>query len=96
VVGPSPPARLFVTRSLADPEKIARNYKKGLFNLIRCPGMLDLGQPMFDAIFSAAQFEHLRHARCGRAVRVARSESKLDSIFGENHLDLVSVCPERY
>ena len=34
------------------------------------PWMLDLGQPMFDAIFSAAHIEHMRRVSCRRAVRV--------------------------
>ena len=53
------------------------------------PGMLDLGQPMFDAILPAAHIEHMRHVSCRRAVRVARRESELDAIVGENGVDLV-------
>ena len=53
------------------------------------PGMLDLGQPMFDAILLAAHIEHMCHVSCRRAVRVARRESELDPIVGENRVDLV-------
>jgi hypothetical protein len=53
------------------------------------PWMLDLGQPMFDAIFSAALIEHMRHVSCGRAIRVARRESELDPIVGEDRVDLI-------
>ena len=53
------------------------------------PWMLDLGQPMFDAIFSAAHIEHMRRVSCRRAVRVTRRESELDPIVGENRVDFV-------
>ena len=58
-------------------------------DLAVCPWMLDLGQPMFDAIFPAAHIEHMRRAPCRRAVRVARWEGELDPIVGENCVDLV-------
>ena len=53
------------------------------------PGMLDLGQPMFDAILLAAHIEHMCRVSCRLAVRVARRESELDPIVGENRVDLV-------
>lgn len=53
------------------------------------PRMLDLGQPMFDAIFPAAHIEHMDRVSCRRAVRVARREGELDPIVGENRVDLV-------
>src|SRR5262249_7474985 len=53
------------------------------------PWMLDLGQPMFDAILLAAQIEHMCHVSCRRAIRVAWWESELDPIVGENRVDLV-------
>jgi resolvase-like protein len=53
------------------------------------PGMLDLSQPMFDAILLAAHIEHMCRASCRRTVRVARRESELDPIVGENRVDLV-------
>ena len=42
------------------------------------PGMLDLGQPMFDPVLLAARIGHMRRVSCGRAVGVARRESELD------------------
>ena len=59
------------------------------FDLAIRPWMLDLGQPMFDAIFPAAHIEHMRHVSCRRAVRVARRERELDAVVGENRMDLV-------
>ena len=53
------------------------------------PGMLDLSQPMFDAILLAAHIEHMCHVFCRRTVRVTRRESELDPIVGENRVDLV-------
>ncbi len=53
------------------------------------PGMLDLGQPMFDPILLAESIEHMSHVSCRRAICVARWESELDSIVGENRVDLV-------
>src|SRR5215470_1643647 len=46
------------------------------------PRMLDLGQPMFDAILLAAQIEHMCRVSCRRAVRVSWWESELDPIIG--------------
>src|SRR5262249_19000387 len=53
------------------------------------PRMLDLGQPMFDAILLAAQIEHMCRVSCRRAVRVSWWESELDPIIGEDRVDLV-------
>jgi hypothetical protein len=39
--------------------------------------------------FPAAHIEHMRHVSCRRAVRVARRESELDPVVGENRVDLV-------
>jgi hypothetical protein len=44
---------------------------------------------MFDAILVAAHTEHMCHVSCRQAVRVARWESELDSIVGENGVDPV-------
>ena len=52
------------------------------------PGMLNLGQPMFDPVFLASHIEHMCHVSCRRAVRVARRERELDPIVGENRVDL--------
>ena len=59
------------------------------FDLTIGPGMLDLGQSMFDAILLAAQIEHMCRVSCRRAVRVSWWESELDPIIGEDRVDLV-------
>ena len=59
------------------------------FDLAVRPWMLDLGQPVFDAIFPAAHIEHMRHVSCRRAVRIARWEGELDPIVGKNRVDLI-------
>jgi hypothetical protein len=41
------------------------------------PGMLDLGQPMFDPVLLAAHIEHMRDVSCRWAVRLARRVRKL-------------------
>jgi hypothetical protein len=53
------------------------------------PGMLDLGQPMFDTILLAAHIKHMCHVSCSRTIRVARRESELNPIVGENGVDLI-------
>lgn len=53
------------------------------------PWMLDLGQPMFDAILLLAHIEHMCCVSCRRAVRVARRKSELHPIVGENRVDLI-------
>ncbi|MGY3695902.1 hypothetical protein ACVIGA_005982 [Bradyrhizobium sp. USDA 3240] len=55
------------------------------------PGMLDLGQPMFDPVFLASHIEHMRHVYCCRAVRIAGREGELDPIVSEHCLDLVEI-----
>jgi hypothetical protein len=61
----------------------------GLWRLAIGPGKLDLGQPMFDAILLAAHIKHMCRVSCRRAARVARRESELNPIVGENRVDLV-------
>lgn len=53
------------------------------------PGMLDLGQPMFDAISLVSRVEHMRHVSCRRTVDIAWREGELDPIVGEHRVDLV-------
>jgi hypothetical protein len=53
------------------------------------PGMLDLGQAMFNAILFATHIEHMRRVSCGRSACVTRWESELDSTVGGNRVDLV-------
>ncbi len=62
------------------------------FDLTIGPRMLDFGQPMFDPIFPAAHVEHVRHVFCCWAICVARRESELDAIVGENRMDFVRDC----
>jgi len=58
-------------------------------DLTVCPRMLDLGQAMFDAVFLAADIEHVRHVSSCRTISVARREGKLDAIVGEHRVDFV-------
>ena len=53
------------------------------------PRVLDFGQPVFDADLAAAHVEHMRDPGCGRTVGVARREGELDSVIGQNRVDLV-------
>ena len=57
--------------------------------------MLDFGQPMFNSILPAAHTKHMRHVSCCRTVRVARRESELDPVVGENRVDLVGDSRDR-
>jgi hypothetical protein len=67
------------------------------FDLAVRPWVLDLGQPMFDVILPAAHIEHMRHVSCRRAIRVARRESELDPIVGENRVDLIgNSCDQSF
>jgi hypothetical protein len=59
------------------------------------PGMLDLGQPMFDPVLLAAHVEHMRRISCRRAVRIARWEGELDPIVGENRVNLLGDSREQ-
>ena len=53
------------------------------------PGVPDLGQPMFDAVFFTAHVKHIGHpCRCG-AVGVTSRKAELDPIVGEDRVDLV-------
>jgi len=53
------------------------------------PRMLDLGQPMFDAVLSAAHIEHMRHESRRRSIGVARREGELNAVIGEHRVDFV-------
>ena len=55
--GLAPRTRLFVTRSPVGGNKIARIATRGLFNLIRGPRMVHLGQPMLDVMLVADAVE---------------------------------------
>jgi RHS repeat-associated protein len=55
-------------------------------------GVLDLGQPVLDAVLLAAHVEHVRDEGCGRAFSVARREGELDPVVGEDSVDPVGNC----
>ena len=59
------------------------------FDLAIGPGVLDLGQSMFDAVLPAPHVEHVRDKGCGRSVGIAWWEGELDAIIGEDGVDLV-------
>ena len=59
------------------------------------PRMLDLGQPVLDAVFAAAHIEHMRHVRGCRSNRVAWQESKLNAVIGEHGVDFVWNGPNQ-
>jgi len=40
--------------------------------------MLDLGQPMFDALLLAAEIEHMSRVSCRRAVRIPGRDALVD------------------
>ncbi len=65
-------------------------------DLVIGPGMLDLGQPIFDPVFLTSHIKHMRHVSCRRAVRVARREGELDPIVGEHRVDLVGESDRPY
>jgi hypothetical protein len=49
--------------------------------------MLDLGEPMFDAVLLTAPIEHVRHVSCCRTIGVAWRQRKLDAVVGEHRVD---------
>ncbi len=51
-------------------------------DLTVCPWMLDLGQPVLDAILLATHVEHMRHVSGCGAICVAWREGELDAIVG--------------
>ena len=59
------------------------------FDLTIGPGMPDLGQPMFDAVFFTAHVEHMGHPCRRGAVGVTRRKGELDPIVGEDRVDFV-------
>lgn len=57
------------------------------FHLAIGPGMFDFGQPVFNAVFTAAHVKHVGHeCRC-RPVSVAWWKGKLDAVIGQNRMD---------
>ena len=69
--------------------KIARIAAKGLFNLIRGPGMVDLGEAVLDAVLPAAHREHVGDEAGGWPVGVARREAELDAVVGQYRVNPV-------
>ena len=53
------------------------------------PRMLDLGEPVLDAVLPAPHVEHMYHGSRCRAIRIAWREGELNAIVGENRVDLV-------
>ena len=53
------------------------------------PGMLDFGQPVFDAILITTHVEHMRHVPGRRTIGVTRREGELDAVVGEHGVDPV-------
>ena len=58
------------------------------------PGMIDLGEAMFDAVFAAAHVEHMRHVAGGWAIGVARCEAELDAVVRQDRVYLVGNCSD--
>lgn len=59
------------------------------FDLAIGPWMLDLGEAVLDAVFSASHVEHVGHVTRGWPVGVSRREGELDAIVGQDDVDLV-------
>jgi hypothetical protein len=59
------------------------------FHLAISPGVLDFGQPVSNAVFTATHVEHVGHVCCCRPVNVAWWKGKLDTVVGQNRMDFV-------
>jgi len=59
------------------------------FHLAIGPGMLDLGETVFNPVFLTAQVEQMGDVRGGRAVCVAWRKRKLDAIVRQHGVDVV-------
>ena len=80
---------------------IQENDPPDRFLILTAPGMPDLGQPMFDAVFFTAHVEHMGHPCRRGAVGVTRRKGEPDPAaiglepmahqrrLGENRVDLV-------
>jgi len=58
-------------------------------DLAVCPRMLDLCQPVLDAILLAAHVEHVRHISGCWSIGVAGREGELNAVVGEHGVDFV-------
>ena len=80
----------FLDRAVPLPgRRLPANAERRAFDLAIRPRMLDLGQPMFDAVFFTAHVEHMGDPCRRGTVGVTRREGELDSIVGEDRVDLV-------
>src|SRR4051794_32359799 len=59
------------------------------FDLAVGPGMIDLGESVFDTVLAATQSEHVRHIWRVRPICVSRRQPELDAIIGEHRMDFV-------
>ena len=53
------------------------------------PRMVDLGEPVLDAVLVASHVEHVGHVSRCRPVGVARRKAELDAVVGEHGVDLI-------
>lgn len=58
-------------------------------NLPIRPRMFDFGEPVLDVIFLAPHIEHVGHVRGSRPVGISWRKGELDSIVGQDGVDLV-------
>src|SRR3954451_10972171 len=59
------------------------------FDLAVGPGMIDLGESVFDTGLAATQSEHVRHTSRVRRICLSRWQTELDAIIGEHRMDFV-------
>lgn len=85
--GLAPRTRLFVTRSPVGGNKIARIATRGLFNLIRGPGMVHPGQPVLDAVLIADAIEDVL-----AVPDVFLTRGELYAIVGQDDVDAIRHC----
>ena len=57
------------------------------FGLPVRPGMIELGEAVFDLVLLAPHGEHVRHVLSGCAIAIARREGELDAVVGQNRVD---------
>jgi hypothetical protein len=65
------------------------NRERDAFDLTIGPWVLDLCQPMLDAVLFAAHAKHVRDKGSGRPTGVAWRESELDAIVGQDGVDFI-------
>lgn len=87
--GLAPRTRLFVTRSPVGGNKIARIATRGLFNLIRGPRVVWLGEPMLDVVRPANLVEAVDAVQGSRAATVLGQLGELDAVIGQDDVQAV-------